>query len=223
MTTLAFGNRLSALAWAQKLKELVAVKATEEGFATIADIDSLEIDLSNARSADFLVLGRLLVLIDRLTSNGAQIILRMPSKGLLESEQAYLANNQPLDTPAQTAAVRQIRQHQRQRVACRLFIKQSGFDSALETGPLEEANIQITEGLPITSHEPVTSVSAVRQEPLMVPGTPQRRRGIVPYRWLNLSKPANNQNEVDDPLSMSIRRLGLNTRRCHCSDQRYIA
>ena len=70
MTLLAFGNRLSAAAWVREVAklELVAQGATSIGLSS--DDESIEIDLSSTRSADFLVLGRLLVLLEVLTARG---------------------------------------------------------------------------------------------------------------------------------------------------------
>ena len=209
MTDLTFGSRLSAPAWAQKLRELATVTAGEEEVDATAHNSHIQIDLSNIRSADFMVLGRLLILAHALTRKDINVSIRMPSKELLEAEQNYLINNQPLDTPAQVVALRQISQHQRQRVACRLYIQQAGFDSAIRTGPFNKDKINIIEGVPVRSQEILGQVPAFEPEPLAPPKAPQRRRRIVSYRWIDPSKARKDQREIEDPLFRSIRRLGL--------------
>ena len=126
MTSLVFGNRLSATSWAQKLRELTTYADQRD----VLDLD-LEIDLSTARSADFLILGRLLVLVLALALKGARVSIRMPNSEMLEAEQAYLTQYESLDRPRKAASIRQIAQHRRQRSNCRLFMAQSGFEAAL--------------------------------------------------------------------------------------------
>ena len=145
MTILAFGTRLSATAWAREVAKLEPSTRTGPGTSE-DDGEELEVDLSYARSADFLVLGRLLVLIQALAASGVQILIRMPVKELLEVEQSYLSANNGLNTTGKEAAERQISRHQMQRINCRLFIEQSGFEAALRSGPLRARKVRIAEG-----------------------------------------------------------------------------
>ena len=146
MTVLAFGTRLSATAWAREVAKL-ELDAHAKVHSSRTNVKEVEFDLSYARSADILVLGRLLVMIQGLRSTGAKIVVRMPSKILLKAEQGYLAeDNNDLDAAAKEDAQRQITRHQLQRINCRLFIEQSGFDLALKEGPFDERQIRVIEG-----------------------------------------------------------------------------
>ena len=70
----------------------------------------------------------------------------MPSKDLLAAERIYLDRDGDPGNAASGTAVRQIFRHRRQRINCRLFIEQSGFDAALCAGPLKRSAIEIVEG-----------------------------------------------------------------------------
>jgi hypothetical protein len=208
VTVLAFGNRLSATAWA---REVVRIELNPQNVGSSGqanDIESVEFDLSDTRSADFLILGRLLILLELLVTRGARLVIRMPSKDLLETERIYLDHYGESDAAIREAALRQISRHQRQRINCRLFIRQSGFDSALHTGPLKQSGIDVVEENDSTSRQGQIPSPGIEPDQYDIPRPPQRQRGIIPYRWVNAKKFADHPR-LTNPLLRSIRGLGL--------------
>lgn len=207
MRFLTFGNRLNAVSWAREAAkvELGSLLAPPPGARS--DPGSLEIDLSSCRSADFLILGRLLILLEALAGKGLRIAVRPPSKDTLEVEQAYLENDSGPDGVPSEAAVRQISRRRMQRANCRLFIEQSGFFSVLRTGPLRASGIEIKDAPGVTRPGDL-SPQDVEPDQYDVPRAPLRRRGIIPYHWIDITEAADNI-VLTDPVLRSLRGLGL--------------
>ena len=205
---LAFGNRISGPAWAREIAK-IGLTAQAETRRRVTDAGQIEIDLSSARSADFLVLGRLLVLIQALTENGAGVALRRPSKELLAAEQGYLDGNYAFADSDKETVERQISRHQRQRINCRLFIEQSGFEAAMRTGPLRNRRIEFDRDDYSGSQLEAGESAVVGSDQYDIPRTPQRHRGIIPYRWIDLSSSSAKPVDVTDQLLRSIKGLGL--------------
>lgn len=204
---LAFGNRISGPSWAREIaKTGLAAQADNTGALAAGRV---EIDLSYARSADFLVLGRLIMLIRGLTAGGTEVVLRGPTQDLLAAEQDYLGDNDELADGGKETAERQISQHQRQRINCRLFIEQSGFEAALRTGPFQEHPVEFGRGGSGGAQPENDNEAALAVDQLDKPRTPLRRRGIIPYRWLDLSNSSATPADVTDQLLRSIAGLGL--------------
>jgi hypothetical protein len=85
---ISFGNRLSAQSWANAETQALNPNNRVRG-------DRLEVDLSAVGFADFVILGRLLVLIDSFASMGSPVQLRLPSPQLLDRESAHLKGIDP--------------------------------------------------------------------------------------------------------------------------------
>lgn len=209
MTVLAFGNRISGPAWAREIAK-INLRMQTDIRPRVADAEQVEIDLSSARSADFLVLGRLLALIRALYESGTKILVRMPSKDLLAAEQEYLDGNYAFPGEEKEALEVQISRHQRQRINCLLFMEQSGFEAALRTGPFPPDAVKIDREGASRSQQTIGEAAAVGPDLHDIPPqTPQRRRGIIPYRWIDLSSPSGNLADVTDQLLRLIKGLGL--------------
>ena len=205
LTVLAFGNRLSSTAWAREVAKIDprpqhSPCAPEEGTP-----ESIEIDLSGTRSVDFLILGRLLVLLQVFAAKRSEIIIRMPSKDLLDAERSYLQASKSTNTEE---ALRQISRHQRQRINCRLFIKQSGFDSMLRLGPLKHSRIELIEENVGVARQDTKGSAGIEPDQYDIPGPPRRQRGIIPYRWINAHDFAA-ESKITDPVFRSIKALGI--------------
>jgi hypothetical protein len=208
VSVLAFGNRINGPAWAREIAKIGLAGWTDTR-ASNTDDGQIEIDLSSARSADFLVLGRLLILIQALYESGAEVVVRMPRKGRLPAEQGYLDNKHGFPDGEKEAVEVQISRHQLQRINCGLFMEQSGFEAALRTGPLSDEAIKIDwEGSGETQPE-ASEAAIVARDEYDVPRPPQRQRGIIPYRWIDLSNPSSKPADITDQILRSIKGLGL--------------
>ena len=192
------GSRVNAPAWAVAL----------EGFAAVGQTDNdIEIDISKARFADFLVLGRILILTSMLVSTERNVRIRMPNEDLLEEEEDFLTASQP--PLAREAKEILIGRRRRQRLNCRLYLRQSGFESALRSGPLSSAKVMIVEsGSTPTQVEDLAHMVHLESEQQEAFQEPQRSRRILSYRWLDLT--SDNSLWISNPESM-FNALGLST------------
>lgn len=209
MSVLTFGNRISGPAWAREIEKIGLAEWTDTR-ASKTGTEHVTIDLSSARSADFLVLGRLLILIQALYESGAEIVVRMPRRRVLPAEQGFLDDDDAFTEGGKEALEVEISRHQRQRINCGLFMEQSGFQAALGTGPFPDETAIHLDWDEEDGTQPETAEAAVVARDLHdIPQPPQRRRGIIPYRWIDLSSPSSQPADITDQILRSIRGLGL--------------
>lgn len=179
---LNFGNRLSAQSWALGLADLAQHNVyPSNGRGS----EKLTIDLRAVGYADFIILGRLLTLIDAFASSGQPIDIYLPSSEPLDRELPYLIAADSSADSSQIANLHRIARRRRQRGNCLLFMKQAGFESALEAGSWRDGSVTIMEPIADTSNfmdpEVRPSLDVEYDESHKAPS---RRRRIVPYRWL---------------------------------------
>jgi hypothetical protein len=159
---LKFENRLNSQSWDAALADLALDRHDWQELVTNAQVT---IDMSRVGFADFVTLGRLIIFISGLMEAGATVTLQMPT-------------GEPLD--GENSLERISARLQRQRQNWRLFIKQSGFESALTAFP--QSKMSIREGnlpLGVGADRPAGSADQIEE-----PKAPHRLRKILPYRWI---------------------------------------
>src|SRR5262245_43551483 len=85
---ITFGNRLSAQSWEVALGDFAS--PSQRIIGSTSSGDTLEFDLSEVGFADFIILGRLLILIDGLVAKGRKVIVKLPTSEPLRREAVYL-------------------------------------------------------------------------------------------------------------------------------------
>jgi hypothetical protein len=172
--------RLNAQSWDAAVRTF-AVAAPA---GSLADRE-IDIDLRDTGFADFVTLGHLLVFIDLLVSARARVVLRLPRTDFVDG--------------IDTAAARR----QRQRQTCRLFLKQSGFTTAIDTAGWPAASVEV--GSEDTGG--VVDPASELVDPLQVedPRPPRKLRRVLPYLWVR--GPAS--GERAPAFETALREIGL--------------
>src|SRR5579859_7354062 len=179
---IAFGNRLSAQSWAAAAEMLE--REIGEALHLVAGDPQLEIDLSEVSFADFTILGRLLILIDSFASRGTEVVVRMPNSDPLDRELPYLNPVPASHRSSDKITLERIGRHRRQRSHCRIFMKQAGFEPAIQRGPWPTNRVRMVEASPrLIEPSERASVSSLSSH-FQAYQTPRRARRILPYRWL---------------------------------------
>jgi hypothetical protein len=211
----SFGNRISAQSWDRALAELaLAVQASPPGDRQSIG-QPLDIDMSAVGFADFIVLGRILILIAGITSVGGAVTVRLPTSVPLPQEELLLARHLSLDTDGSSRQHNAVAQRRRQRTACRLFMRQAGFLSALEHGPWRADLVKFAEATPAPLPNSTRSSREWDEQDLvhiMQPQPPLRQRRLVPYRWLH-SRSSDPESETRS-LEAEMIALGLDAEDC---------
>lgn len=206
MTVLAFGNRLTATAWAAEVAKLNLDPRTRTVSRLDHSEEEVEFDLSRARSADFLVLGRLAILIRVLHESGTRVVIRWPEEDPVDDEwNSISADSQGAGIADDGRARRQIARYQRQRINCRLFMDQAGFGTVLETGPMKKGSVESARG----TGSLAPGRKSVDWGPHDKPHPPHRQRGMIPYQWINLSGTAKDYNQIVEHIYRAVTNLGL--------------
>jgi hypothetical protein len=201
---IAFGNRLSAQSWVRAEADL-ASEPIQRGDLLRGE---LEVDLSAVGFADFIILGRLLVLIDAFAMAGSPVKVRLPSPQLLEREIPHLkAIDAQAGTATATATASRLALRSRQRGSCRLFMEQSGFEAALKHEHWPKGLVTIEEN-PGPDYRPtsLSEIDADLDEPIK---TPYRRRRILPYQWCSPDPSPGDLTAEIESIEASLKNIGL--------------
>jgi hypothetical protein len=180
-------NRLDADAWKAGLESLqdIGMEGADHPYSAgeAAEPPEIEIDISSARFADFPILGRILILAAFLVSKGYALKVWLPSENVLPEERESIEQGETdLKRLGRTVAFARLR---RQRQACRLFLTQSGFESALNSGPLV-GKVRFAEDDDET--QPAESIiSGLDPDMPEAFQEPRRLRRFLPYQWLDLT------------------------------------
>jgi orotate phosphoribosyltransferase len=211
----SFGNRISAQSWDRALAELALAAQASPHVDPQSIEQPLDIDLSAVGFADFVVLGRILILVAGIASVGGAVTVRLPTSAPLPQEELLLARRPSLETDGGSRQHNAVAQRRRQRTACRLFMRQAGFLSALEHGPWRDGMVKVVED---ADPQMPNSIRQPREwdEPdldlIMQPQPPLRQRRLVPYRWLD-SHSSNPEWETRS-LEAEMTALGLDAEDC---------
>jgi hypothetical protein len=202
-------HHLNANGWTGGLMQLQALGVDLENREAYQALQGriIEVDLSRATFADFTILGRILILAAALAGRGAELKVRMPSGEMFADEQELLETRErQIQKNLLYGYVSTLRQ---QRMNCRLFLSQSGFDSALKTGPLTD-KVDILEGDEIPSVPNGSGTSGILDPNSQERHAPMRLRRILPYRWLDVSNLTNGTRLPDIyGLEQSLATMGL--------------
>lgn len=203
-------HRLNANGWANGLTQLqqldIDVASQETG--VLQPGRTIKIDLSKAVFADFAILGRILILAVVLADRGIDLLVRMPDDKISPDEQEMLIASEK--EIARNARFGFIARLCRQRENCRIFLHQSGFSDALQTGPLagKVRFDEDDEGLPLGEGNVPTGTFDPNSQERYHP--PQRLRRVVPYRWLQ-AKSGGQDSQLPDlsGIEQSLDKMGL--------------
>jgi hypothetical protein len=202
---ITFGNRLSAQSWS-RAEDVLAGESLHP--KDLLRGEGLEVDLSAVGFTDFIILGRLLVLIDAFAMAGSPVKIQLPSPQLLEREISHLkVIDARTMSASDNAAASRLALRSRQRGSCRLFMEQSGFEAALAHDHWPKGLVTIEES-PNPEYLPtsLTDIDADLAEPIKAP---HRRRRILPYQWLKPdATPAELAAEVE-AIKASLNGIGL--------------
>lgn len=202
---ISFGNRLSAQSWARAEADLARQRLSPRDLLRGEGID---VDLSAVGFADFVILGRLLVLIDAFAMAGSPVKVRLPSLQLLEREISHL---KVIDAQAMTArdaaTASRLALRSRQRGSCRLYMEQSGFEAALNHDDWVPGLVTIEENpAPDYRLASLPEIDADLSERIKAPG---RRRRIVPYQWLRPDPTPAELAAEREAMQASLNSIGL--------------
>jgi hypothetical protein len=177
---ISFGNRISAQSWELALSQMDRQRSTIDS----AKNEAVEIDLSAAGFADFIILGRILTLVAGFASAERPVKVLLPTSSALPGEKLPLSREMP-DAPDEDSRRQNIfAQRRRQRIACQLFLRQAGFTAALDGGPWRAGLVEVSEDAPSHADQSPPPPTVAFREKALEPRTPVRHRRLIPYRWL---------------------------------------
>src|SRR6266568_3252819 len=201
---LNFGNRISAQSWAR-----VEAALPRQGYLGphSAVPGELEIDLSAVGFADFVALGRILLLVDDLATHGSTVRVHLPSTQPLERELSHL---RIADTSSESGAAvaSRLALRLRQRLTCRLFLRSTGFEACLKSGHWNPLQVTLgekpaREKLP---PDPLPTIDEDLHETIQPPST---RRRLLPFKWMASEMHANDAVSETASIVKALTAIGL--------------
>ena len=146
----------------------------------------VEVDMSWVGFADFIILGRLLVFISSLVDVASGITVHLPTGDPLPGEEPFLIDSQHDQTDAHATSLAAIARRRRQRDHCRLFIKQSGFEAGLTSGPCSPSAVKVVDSRQAPDAAPSQYLATGRFDETFQ--GPQRSRQLLPYTWIDVKR-----------------------------------
>jgi predicted regulator of Ras-like GTPase activity (Roadblock/LC7/MglB family) len=201
---ISFGNRISAQSWDRALAELELTLQESSHAGNQSSARPLDFDLSAVGFADFIILGRILILVAGIASTGGAVNVIPPTSALLPQEESLLARPSSVEASGPSRQQTAVAQRRRQRIACRLFMRQAGFLSALDDGPWPKGRVKLKElsALLPDSRPAEPELAENDLEDIMPALPPLRQRRLVPYRWLapQLRDPASETRALESEM-----------------------